>query len=126
MEQSILKRKYSHLSGTLAKKQMIADNIPEAHIPGARALDGARHRYLKKQSKFCVDVVEMLKAFLNNPPEPVCVYNNATAKVSSDEVRFVFYESSNLQSAVRYVAECPKVVVIADCTYQTNRQRPHL
>ena len=60
---ALLKRKYSHLSGTLAKKQMIADNISEAHIPEARALDSARHRYLKINLSF-LWTWSRLKAFL--------------------------------------------------------------
>ena len=123
MEQSILKRKYSHLPTALAKKQMVTDKVPEAHIPTTRALDGSRHRYLKKRSKFCVDLVEMLKDFLNNPPEPVSVFESMNAAVSEDEVRFAFFEASNMQAATEYMAGSERIILISDCTYQTNHQR---
>ncbi|CAE7255102.1 unnamed protein product [Symbiodinium sp. CCMP2592] len=100
VEQSILKRKYSHLPSTLAKKQMVADN-----------------------AKFCVELVGMLKDFLNNPPAPVSVFESMNATVSEDEDRLAFFEASNMQAATEYMAGSERIILISDCTYQTNHQR---
>ncbi|CAE7237276.1 unnamed protein product [Symbiodinium sp. CCMP2592] len=101
---------------------MVADNVPEAHSNDS-CFGWFTPRILKKQVKFCVELVGMLKDFLNNPPAPVSVFECMNATVSEDEVRFAFFEASNMQAAAEYMAGSERIILFTDCTYQTNHQR---
>lgn len=123
VEQKLNKQRWGHLPTKQAKKAMVEAGTPEAHIPGDRALDGYRHRYLQGGLSYDGKFVETFKEFCRNPPAPVTVLQTDELPIiSSDVVRVVFYEAENVRLAMKYLEDKDRCVLIMDATFKTNTQ----